>query len=702
MQRPLLLALILQSASTALAQQTPPTSGADIATATATTQSVKTFDGQFFARFQPVTALDIIIQLPGFVFDEGASLRGFGGTAGNVLIDGRRPSSKTSLSDELGRIAARDVARVELISAASAGDVDVKGYTELANIVLKPASAIATTSTVGVGLQYQEDARLNARLAGTRAWKSQDWGARLNLTLQQSSQRTETAVDVHDQTGALTQTRAEIVLPNLVEFSTNGSISWTPTSGDSLNINGRLMGRNYNQQTGSIVRNALNRPIAVITDDYTDRDVFYGDLGGDWEHRLSPTSSVKLISVNSFVNWRPNELFEQFSPAGSRQIGTLITAEGKRGEHVGRAVWTFQPAADHTVEIAGEGAFNYRDFRRGVSTAAGAGPFVSQALPVASTRVEEWRGEVGASDTWRMTPSLTLEVGLAVEASTIAQSGDATQEREFTYPKPRAVANWAVSKNDHLRLSVERSVGQLDFAEFASVVSLVDNQLTVGNPDLRPQQTWATALEWKRRLGERGSLSLTAFYDRIDDAQDFVVIETAANTFFTEAGNIGDGQRWGLRVETTLPTDAVGVQGGQLKFTGLAQEAEVTDPISGRSRRIANEAAFDANLAFRQDLPALKLAWGFDYSVHGDSDSYRFGEIQYRFYGTGDLDVFVETSAFGGTTLRFEIENIGDEPQWLERRYYSPSRLVAADPTSIEKRTTQAGYRATLSARATF
>src|SRR5262245_30615465 len=93
---------------------------------------VQAFEPAFFARFSPVTAFDMVRQLPGFTIDEGESnLRGFGATAGNVLIGGQRPTTKTSLSDELGRIAARDVLRIELIGAAQAGEIDVRGYTEL-------------------------------------------------------------------------------------------------------------------------------------------------------------------------------------------------------------------------------------------------------------------------------------------------------------------------------------------------------------------------------------------------------------------------------------------------------------------------------------------------------------------------------------------------------------------------------------------
>jgi hypothetical protein len=55
-----------------------------------------------FAAARPNTALDMINRMPGFSFDGGDNVRGFAGAAGNVLIDGARPTSKTDgLGDTL-------------------------------------------------------------------------------------------------------------------------------------------------------------------------------------------------------------------------------------------------------------------------------------------------------------------------------------------------------------------------------------------------------------------------------------------------------------------------------------------------------------------------------------------------------------------------------------------------------------------------
>src|SRR5690606_29977956 len=92
----------------------------------------------FFADARPNNALDMIQRLPGFGLDTGNnSTRGFAGAAGNVLIDGDRPSSKSdSLDQVLRRIAAGSVERIELIRGGAPG-IDMQGRAVIANVVLK-------------------------------------------------------------------------------------------------------------------------------------------------------------------------------------------------------------------------------------------------------------------------------------------------------------------------------------------------------------------------------------------------------------------------------------------------------------------------------------------------------------------------------------------------------------------------------------
>jgi hypothetical protein len=673
---------------------------------------VRVFEPAFFARYNPITAFDMVRQVPGFSLDNGDSLRGFGATAGNVLIDGRRPSSKNAISDELNRISARDVARIEIIGAAAAGDVDVRGYTELANVILKPAAGTQVSTTWRGDLQMQGE-HLSERLGGTRQWKTADMTVRLNAQLSNGAQRQETDITVSNASGAVTSTREEFNQQYFGELLLNGTLNWTPTARDTVNLTGRLMPRTFQRNFASEAFNPSGALTVYSVDDYTEKDILHAELGGDWEHRFSPQNAVKLILVNRAVTWRPQELFEQFAASGAPMLAQQINSELKSGEHVARGVWTLKPNDAHTIEIGGEVAFNYRDQHRAVANSAAGGPFTPVFLPVATTRVEELRGEANITDVWRIDPKLTLELGFNFEASRITQTGDANQEREFTYPKPRFVATWLPTKDDQLRLSVERTVAQLDFSEFASTLVPIQNQITVGNPDLEPQQTWETSLQWKRPIGERGSISLTGYYHQIDDVQDLIPIwppiagcppppTNNSSCVFTAAGNIGEGERWGLTIDAALPLDSVGIKGGILKITADGRDSEVIDPITGQVRRINNDLTYRWNIDFRQDLPGLKLAWGGDYTEVGYSEAFRLNEGQRRSAGSGDLDLFVETTRFAGVTVRLGADNIGDQPDYLNRRFFSPNRLPGGVFSSAEFRKSTIGPIYSLSISGAF
>ena len=99
--------------------------------------SILNYDAAYFADQRPNTAYDMIGRLPGFTFNDGNTARGFAGTAGNVLIDGQRPTSKSDdLQSVLQRIPASDVDHIELIRGGAPG-IDMQGQTVIANVIRK-------------------------------------------------------------------------------------------------------------------------------------------------------------------------------------------------------------------------------------------------------------------------------------------------------------------------------------------------------------------------------------------------------------------------------------------------------------------------------------------------------------------------------------------------------------------------------------
>src|ERR1700754_1269808 len=84
------------------------------AAAVAPQQGVISYPPSFFAAFQPANASEMILRVPGFILDSGDEVRGYEGSAGNVLIDGERPATKSEdLEQVLRRIPASRIERID-------------------------------------------------------------------------------------------------------------------------------------------------------------------------------------------------------------------------------------------------------------------------------------------------------------------------------------------------------------------------------------------------------------------------------------------------------------------------------------------------------------------------------------------------------------------------------------------------------------
>ncbi|NNE39045.1 MAG: Plug domain-containing protein, partial [Gammaproteobacteria bacterium] len=134
-----LLGFLLLCSSHAMSQQTAE-EVAEVVDDEIIQRDVVTYPSGFFDRYQPITALDMVNQVPGFQLDSSnfnfIEVRGFSESAGNVLIDDRRPSTKSdSLNNILSRIPASSVDKIELIRG-QVRNIDMRGQSVVVNLVL--------------------------------------------------------------------------------------------------------------------------------------------------------------------------------------------------------------------------------------------------------------------------------------------------------------------------------------------------------------------------------------------------------------------------------------------------------------------------------------------------------------------------------------------------------------------------------------
>ena len=180
-----------------------------------------------------------------------------------------------------------------------------------------------------------------------------------------------------------------------------------------------------------------------------------------------------------------------------------------------------------------------------------------------------------------------------------------------------------------MRLRVEKKVGQLDFGNFISSTNFAQNQINAGNPDLRPDQRWQYEAAIERRFWGKGSVVVTLTHETLDDVVDLVPI-VGPGFAFDAPGNIGSGTGDTLDIQGTFPLDKLGWKGATITTMTTWRNSEVTDPVTGQTRRISSQRPKSIGLSFQQDLPQWKTNLGINYDQVWTEVSYRLAEVDHR------------------------------------------------------------------------
>jgi hypothetical protein len=686
------IALAAGVVAPAAAQQAPVVAPVSAGPAANAAGDVQAFAAAYFKTYNPVTAADMVARVPGFEVRDGDDRRGFGATAGNVLINGERPSSKTLTSEQLKRIPADAVLRLELISGSSSS-VDVHGQSQLVNVVLLKASAANSPTTFVAGLRHvQYSDRISWTLQASRSLALAD-NLELAFDLQAPNLRGRGVnfEAVRDASGALTAYRDQYGQPNNIGLQGAATLKWRPDARDSVNINLQYA-PTWNTTTNDSIERSANGTLRSVLAGATDYDNNYtGEIGADWERRFSPTFSAKLIGLATFTSVDQHDQFDIFTAPATFTTRTQDRGtEG--GERVARLQLTSRALPGQMIEFGAEGAFNYRDTTLDIFSGSQGAVLARVPLAVSNARVEETRGEAFVTDIWSATRRLTIEAGFNFEASQIKQTGDRRQERAFNYPKPHFIATYAIDRGNQLRASLQRDVAQLDFAEFSSTVDFVNAASTQGNPDLVPEKAWKARAEWETHFGKRGALTLAVFHDEVEDVHDLIVIPAAGGAPASDAyGNIGDGSRTGVEIKAALPLGFIGLPTAELRFNGLHQDTDVVDPLTGRKRSFSvsperqgspsgsptlnagnKDWAYVVN--FRQELSSFQSAWGGALVQWSGRREYKRTELIDYDRAEPRLDLYVETTALKPVTVRFNVNNIFSPNEERTRTFFQGDR----------------------------
>jgi outer membrane receptor protein involved in Fe transport len=642
-------------------------------------QDVVSYPASYFDRYRPNSALDMLEQLPGFRLASSGELRGYGSDVGNVLIDGRRPGSKrVTVPSILDRIPASQVERIELIRGPTR-DIELLGEPEVANVVLRtdvPAAVrwIFTgyrNSDMGP-MPWFSNVSMSDRLANL------DYNAGLDVfRVAYSDTNNE---DILDGGGNLTEQRFE--RGHQKEFEGNFDFSTSTWMGETLLTWNSQLGI----QEGSEVFFSRRTPLTPgegVRHEHFDgvSDEFQYEVGITAERRISRDLTGNLLVFFSREDESSINTQRSVDSSGMQTAEKFKDSDQIEEEAIVRTEFEWTGIDAHTIRLNLEGTYNLVANTEVETEDTGTGP-VTVFVPGANTTLEEYRWDILLKDVWSF-GVLELDYGLGAEVSKLTQAGDADVERKLSYLRPQAELSYTPDNTQRIRLRLAREVAQLMFDDFISASLFADEDLALGNPDLKPETTWVSELGYEQRFGRENVLKFTLFHHWISDVQDLIPI-----TLTEEApGNIGDGRRWGIEFEGTIQLDRVGLRNARMDINARWQDSTVVDPITGEDRVLTstiladnssrsifeNDNEYVVVAEFRQDFDVARIAWGWDVTFEADLRAFKVNELELRNKGA-DLGFFIETTRWIGLKLRLEFNNVFDKTVARQRDIFVAER----------------------------
>jgi len=576
------------------AAQTPVPTGPTTQTplVDASQQGVLVFTPDFFADQRPNTALDMVNRIPGFSVQDGDGSRGFEGAVGNILINGSRPASKSDTgSNAISRILVAQVERIELVRGGAPG-IDMQGYSVVVNVITTVESTTQSILTLNATLFNGSRDLFGGTYQFSSSAGERTWGVTLSDGIGMSDGSGVGRVLRVAPDGAVLRDEALGTEAYGGGTGIRGNFA-SPVFGGKVDLTARVGVNDFHNITEQTAPGTLRYSESV-------NESKSRELGAVFTRPLADDLTMESRFIHTGSDF-DNSSSSSGQVGGVPSASQVFVAEGTSSETILRGLTRWERSASTTIETGGELAYNMLETNQ-TFTVDGA----PVALPSASVKVEETRGQLFGRGTWRLRSDLTLEGGVRVEGSTISQSGDASQEKSFYFVKPRLQATWTPIPNHQLRFRVEREVGQLNFGDFAASSDLAGETLFGGNVDLEPESRWVSEAIYERRFWGEGIFSIGYRHDEVSNFIDVIPLKNGLSA----VGNIGDGTLDRVSVNIVVPADRFGFTGGRFTFRNDWNHTEVTDPTSLQIRSVSNLRKSQPNVGISQDIASWNIQWG--------------------------------------------------------------------------------------------
>jgi len=657
----------------------------------------------YFTQFAPRTALDMLNRIPGMTMS-GSSRRGSsnsgrnsGGSftnvsrggrglgAGNngvqILINGKRTAGKNNDTQaQLRRIDADQVDYIEIIRGTS-GELDVRGSTQIANIVLFNEVS-NTTINYQASTDYYADH--TSKPGGSISYAGQEGD--LNMIVSASAVPGYRYTEMREKSilpGELPNDfigQTQIVDNATYTLSTNLDYQFSAKSSARFNAllaeddNPTEVDRLTVDLKGEGFKHSLEREDNPATNTNW-------EVGGDYEFRRNNGDRFKVLGIankNDTTNTRQRwDVFEDLTEQKNLFLDTASTLE----ERIVRGSYTTDLFSGQSVEFGAERSQTVLDSKLALevlslssSGQGGYGGLTPVSIPNANTKVEEIRYEPFAIHNWRINPRMSLETSFVYEASEITLSGDVSNSRTFNFFKPKVDYRFDITPQLQLRVMIEKFVRQLSFMDFVAINDQTDEDSDTlpGNSNLRPDYWWNYNFLAEYRLpDDQGVVSANFYHHRHKDFLQRIDVSNGPDEIRSAAGNIGTGDMYVFEVKGSIRLKRLGMPNVLFTTTANVRDSWVKDSFIDITRRFNNYHRGEFNWSIRHDIPTLRMNYGIEMRnrIDGGTKRWDIEDIE-EDHADPYFEGFIEIIAFDDLTFRLNARNLTDVEVCRDRIRY--------------------------------
>ncbi|WP_417449802.1 TonB-dependent receptor plug domain-containing protein [Kordiimonas sp.] len=689
---------------------------------TASVSPELSYDTEFFQKFEPISAGDMLKRVPGVAFTsdigeyDAPQMRGMADGFTQVLINGRPvPGAGNDRTVLVDRIPAEIIEKIEVIRSPGA-DIDSQGVGGTINIVLKEGATLPEGGSIRASALYSaKDKELRGAGAVSYAGRSDNdrvfYSVTANIQQRFNAKKfveeTIVAGDFpnsvdgrelfapDDFNASVADGRAhQLDSRENLDISLNADVTFKVGDAGEFRVDGFYIDTNRDEREDTTEWERDDGELVgdkVASQDTAIDQKSFG-ISGLYETSLSDiTSFDAMVRYSKFENTEDQYDREFDFDDGSESL------EDRERELVDSVDKEF--AADFGIEheldfmslkYGGSAKLKKRDYGLTLMEADDAG--VLDVDSESDFEVKENRYDAYVVGEWQLGSSMTVETGLRLEhtKTTVNTVGAGEASSTVTLLNPSLHVQRDLGENGQLRLSVARTVRRPTFDQLVPAElqdEPDDDDITIGNPDLAMEKSWGLDVGYEHVLPSNGIFGVNFFYRKVSDLSQLVRTGDTEDGGLYSYANVGDGKTYGVEFDVSTPLSFLGLDetGFFANYTRIWSSRY--DEFLQQDVRFNHQPKYVYNFGMTQNFPSIEATTGFSYQKQGLARSVFFAEIEDQYYG-GNLELFVEKRFDFGLVLRLTANNLlNAESNQAERNFDSLADMRAGvvDEFEVER-----------------